>query len=232
MVIRLLIVSNPTWKAIGRPADIVIPEASMSARIAVYFYSTYGHMYKMAKAAAEGIKEAGAVPVILRVAETLPLEVLKMMHADEAQKAFEHEKPANFEEFGDYDGYIFATPTRYGVVPAQFKAFLDASGQVWAKGGLIDKPVGIMTSSGMQHGGQEATILGLLPFVLHHGGLPVGLTLTSGVLSLTDEVSGNSFYGASTIAGGDGSRQPSANELAGARFQGKRVAELAAKLKT
>ena len=125
----------------------------MNARIAVYFYSTYGHMYKMAKAAAEGIKEAGAEPVILRVAETLPLEVLKMMNADEAQKAFAHEKQAKFEEFGDYDGYIFATPTRYGVVPAQFKAFLDASGQVWAKGGLIDKPVGIMTSSAMQHGG-------------------------------------------------------------------------------
>jgi NAD(P)H dehydrogenase (quinone) len=203
----------------------------MSAKVAVYFYSMYGHMYKMAKAAVEGIKEAGAEPVLLRIAETLPLEVLKAMGADEAQKAFAGEKPAKFEEFGDYDGYVFALPTRHGVVPAQFKAFLDASGQVWMKGGLINKPVGIMTSSNMQHGGQEATILGLIPFVLHHGGLYVGLTLTSGVLDKIDEVSGNSFYGASTIGGPTGARQPSANELAGARLQAKRVAELAAKLK-
>jgi NAD(P)H dehydrogenase (quinone) len=202
----------------------------VKAKVAVYFYSTYGHMYKMAKAAAAGIEEAGAEAVLLRVPETLPLEVLKAMHADEAQKAFAGEKLATFEEFGDYDGYVFALPTRYGVVPAQFKAFLDASGQVWMKGGLVNKPVGIMTSSSMQHGGQEATILGLIPFVLHHGGLYVGLPLTSGVLGAVDEVSGNSFYGASTIVG-DGSRQPSANELAGAKFQGKRVAELAARLK-
>jgi NAD(P)H dehydrogenase (quinone) len=203
----------------------------VKARVAVYFYSTYGHMYKMAKSAAAGIEEAGAEAVLLRVPETLPPEVVKAMGADEAQKAFAGEKSAKFEEFGDYDGYVFATPTRFGVVPSQFKAFLDASGQVWGKGGLIDKPVGIMTSSAMQHGGQEATILGLLPFILHHGGLYVGLTLNSGVLADVKEVSGNSFYGASTIAGGDGSRQPSANELAGAKYQGKRVAELAAKLK-
>jgi NAD(P)H dehydrogenase (quinone) len=203
----------------------------MSARVAIYFYSTFGHMYQMAKAAAEGVREAGAEPVLLRVAETLPPEVLKMMHADEAQKAFAGEKPAKFEEFGDYDGYVFALPTRHGVVPAQFKALLDATGQAWMKGALVDKPVGIMTSSNMQHGGQEATILGLIPFVLHHGGLYVGLTLGSGVLDEVNEVSGNSFYGASTIAGPKGSRQPSANELAGAKFQGKRVAQLAAKLK-
>jgi NAD(P)H dehydrogenase (quinone) len=203
----------------------------MSAKVAVYFYSTYGHMYKMAKAAAEGIREVGAEPTLLRVSETLPAEVLKAMGADEAQKAFSAEKPAKVEEFGDYDGYVFAAPTRFGVVPAQFKAFLDATGQAWSKGGLVNKPVGIMTSSSMQHGGQEATILGLIPFILHHGGLYVGLPLSSGVLGQTDEVSGNSFYGASTITGGDGSRQPSANELAGAKFQGKRVAELAAKLR-
>jgi NAD(P)H dehydrogenase (quinone) len=206
-------------------------EKVVSAKVAVYFYSTYGHMYRMAKAAAEGVKEAGAEAVLLRIAETLPVEILKAMHADEAQKAFAGEKPAVFEEFGDYDGYIFAFPTRHGVVPAQFKAFLDASGQVWMKGGLIDKPVGMMTSSNMQHGGQESTILGLIPFILHHGGLYVGLPLTSGVLDKIDEVSGNSFYGASTIAGPSGARQPSANELAGAKFQGKRVAELAARLK-
>jgi len=203
----------------------------MKAKIAVYFYSTYGHMYEMAKAAMDGINEAGAEAVLLRVPETLPLEVLKAMHADEAQKLFAHEKPARFEEFGDYDGYVFAFPTRFGVVPAQFKAFLDATGQSWSRGGLVNKPVAMMTSSAMQHGGQEATILGLIPFVLHHGGLYVGLPLSSGVLGGVDEVSGNSFYGASTIAGGDGSRRPSANELAGARFQGKRVAELAERLK-
>src|SRR5512142_320486 len=186
----------------------------------------YGHNYRMAQAAAEGIKEAGAEPELLRVAETLPAEVLKAMHADEAQKAFASVKSAKFEEFGDYDGYIFSTPTRFGVVPAQFKAFLDASGMVWQKGGLIDKPIGIMTSSAMQHGGQEATILGLIPLILHHGGLYVGLTINSGVLSQVDEVNRNSLYRASTIVG-DGSRMPSANELAGAKFQGKRVAELA-----
>jgi NAD(P)H dehydrogenase (quinone) len=203
----------------------------MSAKIAVYFYSTYGHMYKMAKAAVEGIKEAGAEVELLRVPETLPPEVLKAMGADEAQKAFAGEKPAKFEEFGNYDGYVFAFPTRFGVVSAQFKAFLDATGQTWSQGGLIDKPVAMMTSSAMQHGGQEATILGLIPFVLHHGALYVGLPITSGVLGDVSQVSGNSFYGASTIAGGDGSRQPSANELAGAKAQGKRVAELAKRLK-
>lgn len=203
----------------------------MSAKIAVYFYSTYGHMYAMAKAAAQGITDAAAEAVLLRIPETLPLEVLKAMHAEEAQKLFTGERVARFEEFGDYDGYVFAFPTRFGVVPAQFKAFLDATGQTWAKGALENKPVAMMTSSAMQHGGQEATILGLIPFVLHHGGLYVGLPLSSGILGGTDEVSGNSFYGASTIVGGDGSRQPSANELAGARAQGKRVAELAVKLK-
>lgn len=203
----------------------------MSTRIAVYFYSTYGHMYEMAKAAVQGVRDASAEPVLLRVPETLPPEVVKVMHAEEAQKAFAHEKQARFEEFGDYDGYILAFPTRFGVVPAQIKAFLDATGQTWAKGGLENKPVGIMTSSAMQHGGQEATILGLIPFVLHQGGLYVGLPLSSGVLGGTDEVSGNSFYGASTIAGADGSRQPSENELAGARAQGKRVAEIAERLR-
>lgn len=203
----------------------------MSVKVAVYFYSMYGHMYKMAKAAAEGVKEAGGEAVLLRVPETLPAEVLKMMGAEEAGKAFASEKPAKAEEFGNYDGYVFAVPTRFGVVPAQFKAFLDATGQVWSVGGLVNKPVGIMTSSAMQHGGQEATILGLVPYILHQGALLVGLPLSSGVLAQTAEVSGNSFYGASTISGGDGSRQPSANELAGAKFQGKRVAELAAKLK-
>jgi NAD(P)H dehydrogenase (quinone) len=203
----------------------------MNSKIAIYFYSTYGHMYAMAMAAVEGIREAGAEPALLRVPETLPPEVLKAMHAEEAQKIFAHEKPAKIEEFGDYDGYVFAFPTRFGVVPAQFKAFLDATGQSWSKGALENKPVAMMTSSAMQHGGQEATILGLIPFVLHHGGLYVGLPLSSGVLGGADEVSGNSFYGASTIAGGDGSRRPSANELAGARAQGKRVAELAKRLR-
>jgi NAD(P)H dehydrogenase (quinone) len=206
-------------------------EVFMSAKIAVYFYSTYGHMYKMAKAAVEGINEAGAEAELLRVPETLPKEVLKAMGADEAQKNFAGEKDAKFDEFGNYDGYVFAFPTRFGVVPAQLKAFLDATGQTWAKGGLESKPVAMMTSSAMQHGGQEATILGLIPYVLHHGALYVGLPLSSGVLGDVSEVSGNSFYGASTIAGGDGSRQPSANELAGAKAQGKRVAELAKKLK-
>jgi NAD(P)H dehydrogenase (quinone) len=203
----------------------------MSAKIGVFFYSTYGHMYKMAKAAVEGIKEAGAEAELLRVPETLPPEVLKAMGADEAQKAFASEKAAKFEEIGNYDGYVFAFPTRFGVVPAQFKAFLDATGQSWSKGGLEGKPLAMMTSSAMQHGGQEATILGLIPYALHHGALYVGLPLSSGVLGSVDEVSGNSFYGASTIAGGDGSRQPSANELAGAKAQGKRVAEIAKKLK-
>ena len=203
----------------------------MSARVAVYFYSTYGHMYSMAKAAAQGVSDAGAEPVLLRIPETLPPEVLKAMHAEETQKLFSHEKQARFEEFGDYDGYVFAFPTRFGVVPAQFKAFLDATGQSWAKGALENKPVAMMTSSAMQHGGQEATILGLIPFVLHHGGLYVGLPLSSGLLGSIDELSGNSFYGASTIVGGDGGRQPSANELAGARAQGKRLAELAERLR-
>lgn len=199
-------------------------------KVGVFFYSTYGHMYQMAKAAAEGAREAGAEVELLRIPETLPEEVLKAMGAVEAQKAFAAEKPAKAEDLTRFDGLVFAFPTRYGTVPAQAKAFFDSTGQIWAKGGLIGKPATMMTSSAMQHGGQEATILGMIPFVLHHGMVYVGLPGSFQGLSKLDEVTGSSFYGASTIAGGDGSRRPSENELAAARFQGKRLAEIAGKL--
>lgn len=199
-------------------------------KVGVFFYSTYGHMYKMAKAAAEGAREAGAEVELLRIPETLPEEVLKAMGALDAQKAFQAEKPAKPEDLTRFDGLVFAFPTRFGTVPAQAKTFFDATGQIWANGGLVGKAATMMTSSAMQHGGQEGTILGMIPFVLHHGMVYVGLPGSFQGLSKLDEVTGSSFYGASTIAGGDGSRQPSDNELAAARFQGKHLAKIAGKL--
>jgi NAD(P)H dehydrogenase (quinone) len=184
----------------------------------------------MAQAAAEGAREAGATADIFRIGETLPEAIMKAMGAFDAQKAFEAVPLAKAANLLAYDGFVFSFPTRFGTIPAQVKTFFDSTGQIWGSGGLVGKPVAMMTSSSMQHGGQEATILGALPFFLHHGMVYVGLPATFKGLSIIDEVSGSSFYGASTITGGDGSRKPSANELAAARFQGKRLAEIAGKL--
>ena len=197
----------------------------------VVFYSTYGHIYKMAEAVAEGAKTvAGAKVEIRRVPETLPTEVLEKMGAVEAQKALSHVPVCTVEELAGADAIIFGTPTRFGNMCGQMRQFLDATGSLWAEGALVGKVGSVFTSSATQHGGQESTILTFHVTLLHHGLVVVGLPYAFQGQMRVDEITGGSPYGASTIAGGDGSRMPSENELAGAQFQGKHVAEVAAKL--
>jgi len=200
-------------------------------KVLIVFYSTYGHIFKMAEAVAEGAKEvAGAEVKILRVPETLPEEVLGKMGAVDAQKAFSHVPVCTVDELAEADGIIFGTPTRFGNMCGQMRQFLDATGQLWAKGSLIGKVGSVFTSSATQHGGQESTILTFHVTLLHQGFVIVGLPYAFQGQMRVDEVTGGSPYGASTIAGGDGSRMPSENELEAARFQGKHVASIAAKL--
>ncbi|MEE4264901.1 MAG: NAD(P)H:quinone oxidoreductase [Desulfobacteraceae bacterium] len=200
-------------------------------KVLVVFYSTYGHIYKMAEAVAEGAKTlAGAEVELRRVPETLPPDVLKKMGAVEAQKSFSHVPVCSVEELAQADAVIFGTPTRFGNMCGQMRQFLDATGSLWAEGALVGKVGSVFASSATQHGGQESTILTFHVTLLHHGFVVVGLPYAFQGQMRIDEISGGSPYGASTIAGGDGSRMPSENELEAARFQGKHVAEVAAKL--
>jgi NAD(P)H dehydrogenase (quinone) len=195
-------------------------------KVLVLYYSSWGHIEQMAYAAAEGAREAGAQVVVKRVPELVPDEVAKQAHYKVDQKA----PVATVEELPEYDAIIFGTPTRYGTMTAQMKNFLDQTGGLWAQGRLIGKVGSVFTSTATQHGGQEATILTTLPVLLHHGMVVVGLPYSFAGQSGVDEIKGGSPYGASTISGGDGSRQPSKTELDGARFQGRHVAQIAAKL--
>ncbi len=200
-------------------------------KVLVVFYSTYGHIYQMAEAIAEGARAvSGAEVVLRRVPETLPNEVLKQMGALEAQKRFAHIPVCTVEELAGADAIIFGTPTRFGNMCGQMRQFLDATGGLWAKGALVGKVGSVFTSSATQHGGQESTILTFHVTLLHHGFVLVGLPYTFQGQMIIDEITGGSPYGASTIAGGDGSRTPSENELSAARFQGKHVAAIASKL--
>jgi NAD(P)H dehydrogenase (quinone) len=200
-------------------------------KVLVVFYSTYGHIYKMAEAVAEGVKQvAGAEVELRRVPETLPDEILAKMGAVDAQKAFAHVPVCSVEELPKADAVIFGTPTRFGNMCGQMRQFLDATGQLWADGSLVGKVGSVFASSATQHGGQESTILSFHITLLHQGFVVVGLPYAFQGQMGIDEITGCSPYGASTIAGGDGSRMPSENELEGARFQGKHVAEVAAKL--
>ena len=200
-------------------------------KVLVVFYSTYGHIYKMAEAVAEGAKTLAGTEVELRqVPETLPPDVLEKMGAVEAQKAFSHVPVCSVEELAQADAVIFGTPTRFGNMCGQMRQFLDATGSLWAEGALVGKVGSVFASSATQHGGQESTILTFHVTLLHHGFVVVGLPYAFQGQMRIDEISGGSPYGATTIAGGDGSRMPSENELAAARFQGKHVAEVAAKL--
>ena len=200
-------------------------------KVLVVFYSTYGHIYKMAEAVAEGAKAlAGAEVEIRRVPETLPPDVLEKMGAAEAQKAFSHIPVCSVEELARADAVIFGTPTRFGNMCGQMRQFLDATGSLWAEGALVGKVGSVFASSATQHGGQESTILTFHVSLLHHGFVVVGLPYAFQGQMRVDEVTGGSPYGASTIAGGDGSRMPSENELEAARFQGRHVAEISAKL--
>ena len=200
-------------------------------KILIAYYSMYGHMYEMVKAAAEGARSVpGAEVVIKRVPETLPAEVLGKMGALDAQKAQAAVPVCAPEDLAAADAVIFGVPTRFGNMCGQMRQFLDATGGLWMKGTLIGKIGSVMASSATQHGGQESTILSTHTTLLHHGMVIVGLPYSfQGQMSIT-EITGGSPYGASTVTGGQGERMPSKNELDGARFQGKHVAELAAKL--
>jgi len=200
-------------------------------KVLIVFHSTYGHIFKMAEAVAEGAKEVtGAEVKILRVPETLPEEVLEKMGAVDAQKTFSHIPLCTVDELAEADAIIFGTPTRFGNMCGQMRQFLDATGQLWANGSLIGKVGSVFASSATQHGGQESTILTFHVTLLHQGFVIVGLPYAFQGQMRIDEVTGGSPYGATTIAGGDGSRMPSENELEAARFQGKHVASIAAKL--
>lgn len=201
-------------------------------KVLVVFYSMYGHVFKMAEAIAEGAKEVKGADVDLkRVPETLPDGVLEMMGALEAKKVMADVPVATVEELAQADAIIFGTPTRFGNMCAQMRAFLDATGQLWQKNKLVGKVGSVFTSTATQHGGQESTILSFHTTLLHQGMVIVGLPYSFAGQMGTSEITGCSPYGASTIAGPDGARMPSENELNGARFQGRHVAEIARKLK-
>lgn len=196
------------------------------AKVLVLYYSTYGHIEKMASAIAEGARSAGAEVVVKRVPETVPREI-----AEKSNFKLDQAAPvATVDELPAYDAIIFGTPTRFGNMTAQMKTFLDQTGPLWAAGKLVGKVGSVFTSSNTQHGGQESTILSTHIVLLHQGMVVVGLPYSFQGQMIINEVTGGSPYGASTIAAVDGSRQPSENELAGARFQGRHVAEIAAKL--
>ncbi|WP_029356071.1 NAD(P)H:quinone oxidoreductase [Bosea sp. 117] len=196
------------------------------AKVLVLYYSSYGHIEAMANAVAEGAREAGAEVAVKRVPETVPLEV-----AQKAGFKLDQAAPiATVDELKDYDAIIFGSGTRFGNVTSQLRSFIDQTGGLWFTGGLVGKVGSVFTSSATQHGGQESTILSFVPTLLHHGMVVVGLPYAFQGQMGVDEIKGGSPYGASTITDGDGSRQPSEVELAGARYQGKHVASIAAKL--
>ena len=196
-------------------------------KVLVLYYSSYGHVERMAEAVAEGAAAVrGSVVSVKRVAELVPEETARKAGMKTQQKA----PVASVDELVDYDAIIFGTPTRFGNMAAQMRNFLDQTGGLWAKGALVGKVGSVFVSTATQHGGQETTITSFHNTLLHQGMIIVGLPYAFAGLTRMDEISGGSPYGATTLAGGDGSRRPSENELAGARFQGRHVAEIAARL--
>lgn len=197
------------------------------AKVLVLYYSSYGHIEQMAQAVAAGVRDAGSEATIKRVPETVPEEVARKAGFKLNQAA----PVAAVDDLAGYDAVVFGTPTRFGNMAGQMKHFLDQAGALWMRGTLVGKVASVFTSSATQHGGQESTILTFHPVLLHLGFIIVGLPYAFQGQMGHAEVMGNSPYGASTIAGGDGSRQPSAIELEGARFQGKHVAQIASRLR-
>jgi NAD(P)H dehydrogenase (quinone) len=195
-------------------------------KVLVLYYSSYGHIEQMAEAVAAGVRSAGAQAVIKRVPELVPEAVAEKsgMKLDQAAPV------ATVEELPEYDAIVFGTPTRFGNMAAQMRNFLDQTGRLWAEGSLIGKVGSVFASTATQHGGQESTLLSFHTTLLHHGMVVVGLPYSAKEQMTLDEISGGSPYGATTIAGGDGSRQPSERELGMARFQGAHVARIAARL--
>jgi NAD(P)H dehydrogenase (quinone) len=202
------------------------------AKVQVIFYSMYGHIYRMAEAVADGARSVPGVEVsVHQVPELVPPDVLEKSGASGARKTFAQIPMAKVDQMGDADAIIFGTPTRFGNMCAQMRNFMDQAGGLWMKGALIGKVGSVFASTATQHGGQETTITSFHTTLLHLGMVIVGVPYSEQRQMTMAEISGGSPYGASTIAGGDGSRSPSENELAIARFQGKHVAEIAKRLK-
>lgn len=201
-------------------------------RVQVLFYSMYGHVYRMAEAVAEGARQTPDTEVTLwQVPETMPEETLVQSGAKAARAAFAHLPVATPEQLADADAILFGTPTRFGMMAAQMRSFLDQTGGLWAKGALVGKVGSVFGSTATQHGGQETTLVSFHTTLLHHGMVVVGVPYSAPELMNMQEITGGTPYGATTLAGADGSRQPTANELAIARFQGRHVAAIARKLK-
>lgn len=200
-------------------------------KIIIVFYSMYGHIYKMAESAAEGAREVkGAEVKMFRVPETLSDDILKKMGAYDIQKKYAVIDVCTVDDLVSADAIIFGTPTRFGNMCGQMRQFLDSTGGIWAKGALVGKIGSVFASSATQHGGQESTILSFHTTLLHHGMMIVGLPYAFEGQMRIDEITGGSPYGASTIAGGKGERMPSENELKAAKYQGRHVAQITARL--
>jgi len=203
----------------------------MATRVQIIFYSMYGHIYRMAEAVAQGVREVpGAEVTLFQVPELLSDDVLTKMGAKQAKQALAHVPVATVDNLVNADAIIFGTPTRYGNVVSQVQSFIDATGQLWMKGALIGKVGSVFTSTGTQHGGQETTIRSLHTELFHHGMVVVGVPYSCQELMNMNEITGGSPYGAGTLAGPRGDRQPTENELKIARFQGRHVTQIAAKL--
>ena len=196
------------------------------AKVLILYYSAYGHIETMANAVAAGAREAGATVDIKRVPELVPADIAKASHYKMDQAA----PIATIDDLADYDAIVVGTGTRFGRMASQMANFLDQAGGLWAKGALHGKVGGAFTSTATQHGGQETTLFSIITNLLHFGMIIVGLNYGHQGQMRLDEVTGGSPYGATTISAGDGSRQPSENELAGARHQGRAIAETATKL--
>ena len=195
-------------------------------KVLVLYYSTYGHIETMAYAVAEGAKAAGAIVDVKRISETVPEEIARASHFKLDQAA----PVATIDELADYDAIIVGGGTRFGRISSQVASFLDQAGGLWTKGALHGKVGGAFTSSATQHGGQETTLFSIITNLLHFGMVIVGLPYSFQGQMTIGEVTGSAPYGATTVAGGDGSRRPSENELAGARYQGELIAQTAKKL--
>ena len=205
-------------------------EENKKTSLLVLFHSINGHVYEMAQAIGSGAKDAGANVRLMRVPETLSDEIIEKMGGKEAKKAMVDVPVAKPDDLSAADAIIFGTPTRFGNMSAQMRAFLDSTGSLWMKGALIGKVGSVFTSTATQHGGQETTIVSFHTTLLHHGMVIVGVPYSEKRQMSIDEISGGSPYGATTITGHDGSRKPSENELGIARFQGRHVAETAKKM--
>nr|WP_297353147.1 NAD(P)H:quinone oxidoreductase [uncultured Caldimonas sp.] len=204
----------------------------MSTKVHVVFYSMYGHIHRMAEAVAEGARSVqGAEVQLWQVPELVPDEVLEKSGAKAARAAFAHVPVISPDQLPEADAILFGVPTRFGNMCAQMRNFLDQTGGLWAKGALIGKVGSVFASTATQHGGQESTLLSFHTTLLHHGMVVVGLPYSEARQMSLTEITGGTPYGATTITGGDGSRMPSDNELAMARFQGRHATQIAARLK-